>query len=285
MGYHRAGFTEIVGVDSAAMPRYPFEFVRGDALEYLAAHGHEFDAIHASPPCQAFSTLRFMPNAKPHPDLVDPTRQLLIASGKPYVIENVMGAPLRNPTMLCGTMFGLGTGDAELRRHRIFETNWNLRLVFGMFCRHGRRQTVIGVHDSSGRGHDEAEEHRRRKQRVITVIGERGIAESCGDRITVTGAHGDAGVSIARRPKSVGVFSNAGGESKRDGLLYFSTAERNEAMGIDWMKGGEISQAIPPAYTFFIGCQLLAICQKPTDFSQGWEKRNDKLASSLEEIK
>lgn len=263
VGYHRAGFTEIVGVDIKPMPRYPFEFVQGDALEYLAERGGEFDAIHASPPCQAFSTLRFMPNAKEHPDLVEPARKLLIASGKPYVIENVMGAPLINPLMLCGTMFGLGTGDAELRRHRIFETNWNLRILFGMFCKHGKRQTVIGVHDSSGRGHDEAEEHRRR--RVITVIGESGIAESCGDRkaaakrktITVTGTHGDAGVSIRRRPKSVGVWGNAGGESKRDGLLYFSTAERNEAMGIDWMKGGEISQAIPPAYTEFIGRQLI----------------------------
>ena len=125
MGYHRAGFTEIVGVDNRPQKNYPFTFVQGDALEYLAAHGAAFDVIHASPPCQKYTTLRGMWNHKPdHPDLVDPTRQLLRALGKPSVIENVPGAPLRRgAVMLCGTMFGLGTADgrAELRRHRYFE--------------------------------------------------------------------------------------------------------------------------------------------------------------------
>lgn len=276
VGYSRAGF-DVVGVDLNPMPRYPFEFHQGDALDYLREHGHEFDVIHASPPCQAYCSLKSMPNAKVHPDLVAPTREALEATGKPYVIENVPGAPLLSPTMLCGTMFGLGTGDADLRRHRLFETNWSLVLPFGMFCKHGRRAAqnaparedrerticvigqagiaedralrridfkprVISVHDSSGRGHDEAANHRRRKT------------------ITVAGSHGDAGLSLSgqKRPGTVGVRGNAGGQSKRDGLLYFSTAERNEAMGIEWMKGGEISQAIPPAYTKFIGDQLMA---------------------------
>ena len=171
-------------------------------------------------------------------------------------------------------MFGLGTGNANLRRHRLFETNWPLVIPFGMVCEHGRRS--ISVHDSSGRGHDEAAIHRSRKlvigvygghsrdrRRTSDTIGiygtegrGRSVAEICKRQregkarrtCTVTGARGDAGLSIARqlnRPKTAGVYGNAGGFSERDGILMFTTAERNEAMGIDWMKGGEISQAIP----------------------------------------
>ena len=100
MGYHRAGF-DVVGVDKEPMKRYPFEFHQGDALEYLAEHGHEFDAIHASPPCQAYCSLKSMPNAKKHPELVEPTRALLKASGKPWVIENVIGrTPDQSPNAL-----------------------------------------------------------------------------------------------------------------------------------------------------------------------------------------
>lgn len=119
MGYHRAGF-DVVGVDIDPQPRYPFAFIQADALEYLTEHGHEFDAIHASPPCQAYTNAqKIMGNN--HPDLLGPTRDALEALGKPYVIENVPGAPLRDPVELCGAMFGLGT-----YRHRLFETNWEL---------------------------------------------------------------------------------------------------------------------------------------------------------------
>ncbi len=127
MGYFRAGFSTIVGIDLNPQPNYPFEFVQGDALEYLLAHGHEFDAIHASPPCQAYSDLRHLSKAQrtlkgeEYPDLVDPTRQLLINSGKPYVIENVPGAPLEDPVLLCASMFA----NDMLKRHRLFETNFN----------------------------------------------------------------------------------------------------------------------------------------------------------------
>jgi DNA (cytosine-5)-methyltransferase 1 len=79
--------------------------------------------IHASPPCQAHSTLGSLWKDREHPDLVAPTRELLKASGLPYVIENVVGAPLENPVMLCGSTFGLGANGRQLRRHRLFESN------------------------------------------------------------------------------------------------------------------------------------------------------------------
>ena len=117
VGYNRVGFDEIVGVDNRPMPRYPFAFVLGDALEYVREHGHEFDAIHASPPCQEYSTLASLKNGD-YPKLIEPVREALVATGKPYVIENVKGAPLVNPLTLCGSMFGL-----RVQRHRLFECN------------------------------------------------------------------------------------------------------------------------------------------------------------------
>jgi DNA (cytosine-5)-methyltransferase 1 len=119
MGYHRAGFT-VVGVDIAPQPRYPFAFHQRDAVEFLRIHGKRFDAIHASPPCQAFTNAqKIMGNE--HPDLIEPVRELLLELGKPYVIENVPGSPLDDPIELCGAMFGLQT-----YRHRLFESNINL---------------------------------------------------------------------------------------------------------------------------------------------------------------
>jgi DNA (cytosine-5)-methyltransferase 1 len=119
MGYHRAGF-EVVGVDIKPQPNYPFEFHKFDALEFLRdAIIDDFDAIHASPPCQAYSIVSaFQGVREDHPDLVDETRRLLDASGLPWVIENVVGAPIRADVKLCGEMFGLG-----VHRHRHFETH------------------------------------------------------------------------------------------------------------------------------------------------------------------
>lgn len=117
MGYHRAGF-EVVGVDTTPQPRNPFEFHQADAIHFLAEHWSEFDAIHASCPCQRFSA---MSNCRPglagdYPDLIAATRGLCDLTGLPYVLENVEGAPLRPDLTLCGQMFGL-----ELYRHRVFE--------------------------------------------------------------------------------------------------------------------------------------------------------------------
>ena len=119
MGYALAGY-EVTGVDIVPRPRYPFAFVLGDALEYLEAHGHEYDLIHASPPCQGYSHLTPAKNRGDHAKLIPAVRELVKRLGKPYVIENVAGArhELENPVMLCGSMFGLRT-----QRHRYFETN------------------------------------------------------------------------------------------------------------------------------------------------------------------
>lgn len=119
-GYHRAGF-EVVGVDKRPQKHYPFEFHQADALEYLAAHGHEFPAIHASPPCQEYSITK---NAHPdevYPDLLPDTIQALEKLPILWQVENVPRAPMRCDLILCGTMFGL-----RVQRHRWFMANWQL---------------------------------------------------------------------------------------------------------------------------------------------------------------
>jgi DNA (cytosine-5)-methyltransferase 1 len=135
MGYSRAGF-EVVGVDINPQPNYPFEHHVGDAVEFIKEYGQEFDVIHASPPCQTYLNLtrvnRKLGRTVDHPDLIGPTREALIASGRPYVIENVPDAKplLLEPVRLCGTAFGL-----PLRRHRLFESNVPL---VGKACEHKR---------------------------------------------------------------------------------------------------------------------------------------------------
>ena len=127
MGYHRAGF-EVVGVDINPHPNYPFEFHQADAL-YFPLNG--FDVIHASPPCQAHSSLTSLTSTKTHVDLIPETRRRI--QGYPYVIENVPHSPLINPIILCGTNFGLAVA-----RHRLFESN--LLIVGHNGCNHNSRQ-------------------------------------------------------------------------------------------------------------------------------------------------
>jgi len=118
MGYHRAGF-DVVGIDLHPQPHYPFEFVQADALEYLALHGRGFDAIHASPPCQASSALTKGTNAgRVYPQLIPDVQFLLDWLPAPSVLENVQGAAIRRDLTLCGEMFGLG-----VIRHRYFEVS------------------------------------------------------------------------------------------------------------------------------------------------------------------
>lgn len=182
-----AGFY-VVGVDIRQQPHYcGEEFYRGDALEFLAAHGHEFDLIHASPPCQRYSQCTPREYRERHPDLISAVRLALQKTGKPYVIENVPGARslLREPGMLCGTMFSL-----PLFRHRYFEV-WPPIYLWPQ-CHHTAPPVLV-----SGTT--------RRKSR---------------------------------------------------GRKEYSIAEKRAAMGIDWMTTSELDEAIPPAYTEWIGAYL-----------------------------
>lgn len=121
MGYHRAGF-EVVGVDIDPQPHYPFEFHQADALTFPL---DGFDAIHASPPCQAFTRYQNLGpgHVRETPNLIPDMRGRLTDWGGPWVIENVPGAPLIDPVMICGTMFD---PPMEVQRHRLFESNWGL---------------------------------------------------------------------------------------------------------------------------------------------------------------
>lgn len=200
MGYYRAGF-DVVGVDIKPQPHYPFAFCQGDALEYCAAHGHEYDAIHASPPCQAYTGIRAITIARygrapDHPDLVSVTRAVLETTGVVWVIENVQNSPLKTQVILCGAALGL----VHLARHRHFECN--VLLANPPRCAHRSNQYTIAVYGERPDGRRVS----YRQHRLCRVA--RNLAEAC------------------------------------------------EVMGIDWMTWSEITQAIPPAYTAWIGEQL-----------------------------
>lgn len=197
VGYHRAGF-DVVGVDIKPQPRFPFEFIQRDALEPgLPWDG--FDAVHASPPCQAYTqaALSWRNAGKVYPFLLAPTREMLKATGLPWVIENVPNAPLRPDIVMCGCQVGL-----HLRRERWFETSWGAFSLMSPCFHTGP---------------------------VVSVVG-----------------HGT--------PSWV-----------REQLGYNPTiADYRAAMGIDWMNRNELSEAIPPAYTEFIGQQLLEVMSLQT---------------------
>jgi DNA (cytosine-5)-methyltransferase 1 len=196
MGYHKAGATEIVGVDNVAKHErnYPFNFVHADALKYAAEHAHEFDLIHASPPCQGYSPHVTGP-LKDSPKLIAATREAL--QGYNFVIENVPGAwfEMKDPILLCGGMFGL-----PIPRHRLFEIS---------------PPTL------------ETPEH-----------------PAC---------VGASGVYAAKRGWDVRDMRVAG-SGRRQGTQW----RWGEIMGIDWyMTIREMAEAIPPAYTEYIGRKLL----------------------------
>jgi len=191
MGYHRAGF-EVVGVDIKPQPHYPFEFHRADAFDYLREHGHEFDVIHASPPCQAFSRgSKIKGNSQNHINHLPALMRLLSSFNGIWVMENVYGAPLSYPIMLCGTQF-----DLKVYRHRYFQSN---QMLF-------------------------PPPHYSHSDSWPVRTGNKEISKN--GFMTIAGHH--------------------------------SHAEKGKvAMGIDWMNGNELSQAIPPAYTEWIGKQLI----------------------------
>jgi DNA (cytosine-5)-methyltransferase 1 len=253
-GLQLAGF-HVTGVDLKPQPRYCGEdFYEMDALD---ADCGEFDFIWASPPCQAFSAMRFMPTAKKHPDLISETRAMLVASGIPYCIENVEGAPLGDSgylIMLCGSMFGLGTADssAELRRHRLFETSFSIPLRPA--CQH--MALPLGVYG----GHV-----RDRCSNVLTVVGHTPV-DNKRHSISVTGMGRE-------RPKTINVVNVVGhtpesrtgmtGKDHNRTRQTFTVQQAREAMDIDWMSMAGLSQAVPPAYAEFIGrAALEVICHE-----------------------
>jgi len=199
-GYHRAGF-DVTGVDLHDQPHYPFRFVQANAL--TAKFLGNYDAIHASPPCQNYcwSTAKHRAKGKTYPDLIDATRNLLVNSGKPYIIENVPTAPLHSPIYLEGTMFGLG-----VLRRRGFETNWRL-----------------------------PQPRFRRRKKPIVQQGKINPG------------------TLLQKSAYCQVVANGG-----DGWSC-RLVDWQAAMGIDWMTRGEITQAIPPAYTEHIGRYLRGV--------------------------
>jgi DNA (cytosine-5)-methyltransferase 1 len=158
VGYHRAGF-DVVGVDIAPQPRYPFAFEQGDAIEFIRRHGREFDVIHTSPPCQGYSEATPARVKASLPRLIEPTRAALARTGRPYVIENVAGAlpELRTPLLLCGSMFGL-----RVWRHRYFECP-GIDMLSPSPCAHSGRPVTIhcGSNTRKTRGQTRADAARR----------------------------------------------------------------------------------------------------------------------------
>lgn len=164
MGLHRAWpDAEIVGVDIKRQPRYPFAFVQADAMT-CSLEG--FDFYWASPPCQAYTVARNI-RKREHPKLIEPVRARLVGTGKPFVIENVMGAPMLFSAMLCGTAFDLKVEirgvEYELRRHRLFESN---RMLLSPGCQH--RRPVIGIY-----GHGESRAMRGKRGYQISTVAHR----------------------------------------------------------------------------------------------------------------
>ena len=145
VGYARAGF-EVVGVDIKKQKRYPYKFIQADALEILQDEDFlaQFDVLAGSPPCQTHSSTKHLRIAQGKStdkvDLIPQTREAFVKSGKPYVIENVPGAPLINPVILCGSSFGL-----KVRRHRLFESNIPLT---GLPCNHKEQGRPVGIYGS-----------------------------------------------------------------------------------------------------------------------------------------
>ena len=191
-GYAQAGF-QVTGIDLKHGKRYPFTYIKADVRNYLNnEYLQQFDVIVASPPCQTHSSTRHLRNAQgkgtTKVDMIDEVRAALVASSKPYVIENVIGAPLLDPVLLCGSAFGL-----KVRRHRLFESNLQLT---GTQCNHKAQGRPVGIYGSM---RDE--------------------------------------------------IPNGGHTAK-------TMQQANEAMGISHMIWTELVEAIPPAYTHYIGTQI-----------------------------
>jgi DNA (cytosine-5)-methyltransferase 1 len=225
-GYMAAGW-DVVGIDLAdKSKRYPGEFIQGDALATLrrVIEGMPwFDAIHASPPCQGYSIATAgNPEARDkHQRLIAATRELLILTGLPWIIENVEQArsQMVNPILLCGRSFGLGANDEDghpliLDRHRLFESN--VPLTAPAHPKHGAEQ-VAGVYGGS----------RRSSKPNATPADDRYAAR----------------------------------HERHGGYVPRSKAVQQRLLRIDWMTVKGMQESIPPLYAEFVGLQLLAHLQ------------------------
>lgn len=217
MGYHQAGFDEIIGVDIVDRPNYPFEFVKMDALEFLrTADLSDVSFIHASPPCQCYSKLKHLSGnvekwEETHVDLVAHTREALIKTGKPFVIENVEGSPLINPIKLYGSQFP----NLYTQRPRLFESNISLKEPVNPKVKH--------------------------------KTGKLGYGPAEDGFITIAGIRPQRGMNEVQT------------------RLYYGFA----LGGIDWMSLEELTQAIPPAYTEFIGKQIIEYLDIQKEIEKG----------------
>lgn len=145
VGLYRAGF-DVVGVDNKPQKNYPFQFIQADALKVRDFLDLSFfDFIWASPMCQRYSKTKSL-HKNNYPEQIPEIREILTATGKPFIIENVEDAPLLEPVLLCGTMFGL-----KVIRHRIFESNVNLHTLRPPCFHHGKT-AKRGEYDSGQRG-------------------------------------------------------------------------------------------------------------------------------------
>lgn len=217
-GYQLAGFY-VVGIDKEAQPNYcGDEFIQADALDQPVLWD-EFDAVSVSPPCQFATSLRSLHPDKEYENLIPQTRELLQATGLPYVIENVERARehLHDPILICGSMFD---PVMDVQRHRLFEANWPLQHPQWP-CRHS-------LWDYRYRSLDQ---RKKKGSRVVQVHGGSQHGREYALR-RVVGVHG---------------HENYTGER----------ALREAAMGIDWMTPEELTQAIPPAYAELVGRQLI----------------------------
>lgn len=209
VGYAQAGF-EVVGVDIAPQPHYPYEFYQADALTFPL---EGFDVIHASPPCQEYSQSRFIRNATQKnfhiaPKLIADIRKRLESSRLPWIIENVAFSDLPDAVHLCGSMFGL-----PIRRHRWFSSS---HLLFAPGpCRH--------------------------TPEIICCVGNK--------------VRGYGTLRTEHR-----YLRGNGTTTRRE--AYLPLASGKAAMQIDWMSMRELSQAIPPAYTAWIGAQLMTALEQ-----------------------
>jgi DNA (cytosine-5)-methyltransferase 1 len=244
VGYNRAGF-DVIGVDINEQPNYPFEFIRSDVFELDPSYLKEFDFIHASPPCQAYSwaTKGHRNKGKEYPDLLGKTREFVLESGVDYIIENVVGAKLINPVKLCGTMFGL-----RVIRHRLFESNMWLYPP----CKCNHKGTVYNGDYSMVANCQPI--GKRIGGRAMTNEERKGFRDAYYAKIRVKYLNEDG----TPKERYVTVAGHGGNGSAR----YLDWCD---AMGIHWMTKHktltknkyDLTQAIPPAYTLHLGNILL----------------------------